>query len=77
MFLCAGMVIANLYAYALEELAEIAGTASAIVGATTTTLCIMIAAPIGLAFNGTGLPLIYGVATCATLGFIANFWNAR
>lgn len=77
MFLCASMVLANLNAFALEHLGDVAGMAAALIGAVTTICCIAIAAPIGLAFNGTGLPLILGVAACAGLGFFVNLFNPR
>jgi DHA1 family bicyclomycin/chloramphenicol resistance-like MFS transporter len=49
---------------------EIAGMASAIIGASATMLGILIAIPIGLAFNGTATPALFGYITCSSLALI-------
>jgi len=68
-FSIAGMTFGNLMALALEPLGHIAGLAASIIGAVTTIIGIMIAAPIGLAFDGTPLPLLIGTFTCSLLGY--------
>lgn len=77
LFFLSGLVFSNLNALAMEPMGHIAGTASAIIGAVSTLASILIAVPIGQMFNGTGLPLIFGVGTCATIGFLLNLNNPR
>ncbi|MEM9523195.1 MAG: multidrug effflux MFS transporter [Pseudomonadota bacterium] len=67
-FFQAGLTIGNLNAIAMEPLGHIAGMAASVVGATATVLAVFIAIPIGLAFNGTPLPLAIGILICAILG---------
>lgn len=62
LFFMVGFVIGNLNALALDPLGDIAGTAASIMGAVATVLGVLIAVPIGLAFNGTPLPLAVAVA---------------
>lgn len=67
-FFQTGLTIGNLNAIAMEPLGHIAGMAASVVGATATVLAVFIAVPIGLAFDGTPLPLAVGVLICAILG---------
>ncbi len=71
-FFLLGLCLANLNALALEPVGHIAGTASSIIGAVSTILCLAIAVPIGQLFDGTGFPLIAGVAVCSGLAFVLN-----
>jgi DHA1 family bicyclomycin/chloramphenicol resistance-like MFS transporter len=63
-FFTAGLTLGNLNALALEPMGHIAGTAASIVSAVATVISVLIAAPIGLAFDGTPLPLMNGVLLC-------------
>lgn len=60
-FMLAGLTLGNLNALALEPLGHIAGMAASVSGAVATVLAVAIAAPLGLAFNGTPVPLAAGV----------------
>lgn len=60
-FYMAGLVFGNLNALTLEPLGHIAGMAAAVVGAVSTVLAVAVAVPIGLAFDGTPLPVMLGV----------------
>ena len=60
-FAMAGLTIGNLNALALEPMGHIAGTAASIVAAIATVLSVPLAVPIGLAFDGTPVPLMAGV----------------
>ena len=60
-FMMAGLVLGNLNAIALEPMGHIAGMAASVSGAVATVLAVMIAAPLGLAFDGTPLPLALGI----------------
>jgi MFS transporter, DHA1 family, multidrug resistance protein len=68
-FFMAGMVFGNLNALALEPLGHIAGIASSIVMAISTVLAVLIAAPLGLMFDGTPLPLMTGVGILIALAY--------
>jgi len=69
-FFSAGLTFGNLNALAMEPMGHIAGMASAIVGATATVFAMVFAVPIGLAFNGTVLPLVLGSCATAALAFL-------
>jgi len=72
----AGLTFGNLNALALEPMGHIAGMASSVVTAIATVASVVIAAPIGLAFNGTPNPLLIGTAVCSALAW-ALMWTAR
>ncbi len=63
----AGVTFGNLNALALEPLGHIAGTAASVVGAGSTVLAVAVAVPLGMAFDGTPLPLMAGVLVCSGL----------
>lgn len=77
MFFVSGLVFTNLNAMAIEPMGHIAGTASAIIGAVSTIGSMVLVIPIGQMYNGTGIPLIFGVGICAGIGFLLNQWNTR
>ena len=66
-FFMVGLTIGNLNALALEPMGHIAGTAASVVTALATVFSVLVAAPIGLAFNGTPTPLMAGVFICTAL----------
>jgi DHA1 family bicyclomycin/chloramphenicol resistance-like MFS transporter len=61
----------NLGTLAMEHMAPIAGTASSVQGVVSTLGAAAIGFAIGQAFDGTVIPYLAGVATCASLGFVA------
>ena len=67
-FFMAGLIFGNLNALALEPVGHIAGMAASITSAIATVVSVFVAAPIGLMFNGTPVPLALGVAACTALG---------
>ncbi len=69
-FFMAGMTIGNLNAIAMEPMGHMAGMAASVTSALFTVSAVLIAAPIGLAFDGTPLPLAIGVFSCATVGLL-------
>ncbi|MGP3696443.1 multidrug effflux MFS transporter [Rhodobacter sp. NSM] len=69
-FFTAGLTLGNLNALAMEPVGHIAGMAASVIGSIATVLAVGLAAPLGLAFDGTPLPLMLGVATFAGLGFL-------
>jgi len=68
-FFMVGMTFGNLNALALEPMGHIAGMAASVVGAISTVLAVLIAVPIGLAFDGTPLPLMAGTLVCSALAW--------
>ncbi|RVV99991.1 Bcr/CflA family efflux MFS transporter [Mesobaculum littorinae] len=75
-FFMAGLTFGNLNALALEPLGHIAGLASSVIGAVSTVGAVILAIPIGLAFNGTVAPLMIGVFCCSGLAWLL-MWSAR
>ncbi|MGB8621849.1 MAG: MFS transporter [Paracoccaceae bacterium] len=69
-FAMLGLTIGNLNALAMEPLGHIAGVAASIIGAVATVLSVVIAAPVGLAFDGTPLPLAAGIFTAITAAWL-------
>ncbi len=69
LFFQAGMTMGNLNALALEAMGHIAGLASSVVSAVATIGALLVAVPLGLAFDGTPRPLAMGVLGMAALGF--------
>jgi DHA1 family bicyclomycin/chloramphenicol resistance-like MFS transporter len=67
-FMLAGLTLGNLNALALEPLGHIAGMAASVSGSLATVLAVAIAAPLGLAFDGTPVPLVAGICVLVGLG---------
>lgn len=66
-FAMAGLTLGNLNALALEPVGHIAGMAASVAGSISTVLAVVIAAPLGLAFNGSYVPLVTGISVMAAL----------
>lgn len=69
-FFMAGITFGNLNALALQRMGHIAGMTASIVSAISTMLAVAIAAPVGLAFDGSPLPVMAGVLVCSTLAYL-------
>lgn len=71
-FATMGLTMGNLNALAMEELGHIAGFAASVMTAAATVFSVLLAVPVGLAFNGTQIPLMVGVAvfSMVALGLI-------
>ena len=61
-FALAGMTIGNLNAIAMEPLGHVAGMASSVISSAATVGAVILAAPVGLMFDGTPQPLMAGAA---------------
>lgn len=72
-FSLAGLTIGNLNAIAMQPLGHIAGMAASVISAVSTILAVFVAAPVGLAFDGTPTPLMAGGACCTGLAL----WLSR
>jgi DHA1 family bicyclomycin/chloramphenicol resistance-like MFS transporter len=69
-FFLAGLTFGNLNALALQKMGHIAGMAASIVAAVATVGAVFIAAPVGLAFDGTPVPVMVGAALCSGLALV-------
>ncbi|MEN8888498.1 MAG: multidrug effflux MFS transporter [Celeribacter marinus] len=69
-FFMAGVTFGNIIALSLERLGHVAGIASSLVQGISTIGAVLIAAPIGLAFNGTVIPLTLGTLICSLVAFL-------
>lgn len=68
-FFMAGVTFGNLNALALQRMGHIAGMAASIVAAISTVMATMIAAPVGLLYDGTALPVIAATLICSGLAW--------
>lgn len=69
-FFMAGVTFGNLNALAMQTMGHIAGMAASVVSALSTVAAVAIAAPIGLMFNGTPIPILCGTLLCSTLAWV-------
>ncbi|MDE4174996.1 MFS transporter [Phaeobacter sp. PT47_59] len=76
-FFMAGVTLGNLNAMAMEPMGHIAGMAASVMGAISTVAAAAIAAPVGLLFDGSLVPLTAGIFAMATLGFLVMLHMAR
>ena len=76
-FFTPGLSFGNLNALALEPMGHIAGMVSAIMGAISTFLGASMAIPIGLAFDGSVLPLLIGIILCSGSAFALMLTNPK
>jgi DHA1 family bicyclomycin/chloramphenicol resistance-like MFS transporter len=68
-FFMTGLTMGNLNALALEPVGHIAGMAASLVGSFSTVAAVVLAVPIGLAFDGTPVPLMISVSVLAAVGY--------
>ncbi len=64
-FFVAGLTIGNLNALGMEPLGSLAGLGASVIGSLATVAAVVIAIPVGFAFDGTPLPLAVGVCLCS------------
>lgn len=69
-FFTVGFTLGNLNALALQPLGHIAGMAASVISAISTIVAVFFVAPIGLAFDGTPVPLLIGTLICAVLAYL-------
>lgn len=67
LFSMMGLTMGNLNALAMEPVGHIAGLAASVISSLATVGSVILAIPIGLAFNGTSTPLILGVTVLTAL----------
>ncbi len=64
-----GLTQGNLSALAMQDLGHVAGLASSIMTAISTVFAVVLAVPVGLAFDGTQLPVMVGVGLFTALAY--------
>ncbi len=72
LFAMMGLTIGNLNALAMEPVGHIAGLAASVISSLATVGSVILAIPVGLAFNGTSTPLLIGVAVLTSLCLILS-----
>ncbi len=65
-----GFIMGNLNAIAMQPLGHLAGMGTSVIAALYTVFGVLLAVPVGLAFNGTPLPLIGGALLMCALGWL-------
>lgn len=68
-FFMAGVTFGNLNALALQKMGHIAGMAASVVSAISTVLATVIAAPVGLLYDGTAMPVVTATLFCSGLAW--------
>ncbi|WP_374425366.1 multidrug effflux MFS transporter [Paracoccus sp. (in: a-proteobacteria)] len=66
-FFMAGVTFGNLNAMALQRMGHVAGMAASVIAAVSTIGAVLIAAPVGLLYNGTALPIVLATLICSGL----------
>jgi MFS transporter, DHA1 family, multidrug resistance protein len=67
-----GLTMGNLNALAMEPVGHIAGLAASVIASIATVGSVMLAIPVGLAFNGTSTPLLIGATVLIALTLILS-----
>ncbi len=76
-FFCQGIIMGNIGAIAMEPLPDQAGMAATIFSTFSTLIGITIATPLGLAFDGTVVPLTAGFLVCALIALTLILTDKR
>jgi len=66
-----GLTLGNLNALAMEPVGHIAGLAASVILSTSTVVSVLLAIPVGLAFDGTLVPLLTGVSVLLGSAYLA------
>ncbi len=69
-FFMAGVTFGNLNALALERMGHIAGMAASLVAAAATVLSVVLATPVGLAYDGTVVPVLVATLVASALAWL-------
>lgn len=77
LFLLFGTLFGNLNAIAMEPMGHVAGMASAIIGAASSVLSLILASIIGQLYDGTLIPMTGGFAILCGLAFMMTVYEKR
>ncbi len=72
LFAMMGLTMGNLNALAMEPVGHIAGLAASVISALGTVGSVLLAIPVGLAFDGSAAPLLVGVAVLIGLALLLS-----
>ena len=72
LFAMMGLTMGNLNALAMEPVGHIAGLAASVISALGTVGSVLLAIPVGLAFDGSATPLLVGVAVLIGLALLLS-----
>lgn len=72
LFAMMGLTMGNLNALAMEPVGHIAGLAASVISALATVGSVILAIPVGLAFNGTSTPLLIGATVLIGLSLLLS-----
>ncbi|MCX7289357.1 MAG: multidrug effflux MFS transporter [Rhodobacterales bacterium] len=72
-----GLTQGNLSALAMQDLGHVAGLASSLMTAASTVFAVVLAVPVGLAFDGTQIPVMIGVGVFTALAFALMRFGTR
>ncbi|WP_112875321.1 multidrug effflux MFS transporter [Paracoccus endophyticus] len=68
-FTMAGLTFGNLNAIAMQRMGHLAGTTASVTSALSTLAAVLIAAPVGLAYGGTAIPVTVATLACSILAW--------
>lgn len=71
-FFMVGFTLGNINAIAMEPLGHVAGMAASVIAALATVAGVVLAVPLGMAFDGTIGPLALGVAVLAAMALVVQ-----
>lgn len=74
LFMMAGLTFGNLNAMAMQRMGHIAGLTASVVAAISTLGAVVIAAPVGLAYDGTAIPVAAAAVVCSVLAWVIMGW---
>lgn len=77
LFFCVGILFGNLNAMAMEPLGHVAGMASAVIGALTTLISLVLGAAVSQSYNGTMFPLVGSFAAMGAAALLVAWWTPR
>lgn len=70
LFMMAGLTFGNLNAMAMQRMGHIAGLTASVVSSISTLGAVLIAAPVGLAYDGTAVPVVTAGVICSVLAWV-------
>ena len=73
-FFCVGILFGNQNSLAMQPLGHLAGIGAAVIGSLSTLIQIPLGTLIGRAYNGTILPLIFGVSIVSFMAMLVVRW---
>jgi DHA1 family bicyclomycin/chloramphenicol resistance-like MFS transporter len=74
-FFCTGILFGNINALAMQPLGHLAGVGSGVIGSFSTLLSTLLGTIIGLAYNGTILPLVIGMVVLTGVSIFITRWS--